>query len=372
MRRIIGAVALGSYGPGSIVERYVAGTAAMAIALVGLALVALLSLFHFVEQLPLVGQGGYGVQTAFSDMVLTAPSRALQVAPVSMLLGSLLAFGLLARNAELTVMLSLGISEQRIIRSVMLLVLPATIVLLVVSQYLIPSGQRLAYERRSAALASTFQPDENGAWAHSGGQYLNVRQLDAAANASGIDIYAFTSDGNLSSVIHADHADPGSGRNWTLTGVTRTLTHDSVFAVDHPATLTWHAFLTGDAMRDLFLPVDSIPPVELYRQIRSAARLGENVPRLQQAFWGLIGIPFSMLAMTMLVASIAFQPARMQSTAQDLTRAMAFSIAYSLAQQILDRLGLLLGLAPAKTALALPLLLMSFAVWLFYSRLRPR
>ena len=356
----------------NLIDGYVMRTAASSIGLVAIALVALLSLFDFVERLGLVGQGSYNVANALDDMLLTAPSRLLQVAPISMLLGSLLAFGALVRNSELTAMLALGVSEQRIIRSVMLLVFPATLILLATLEFLIPPGERLAYAQRSAALASALQPADPSVWAHQGLEYISVRQLGRGDTAENLEIYKFASDGTLAGVIHADKAAFGKGGDWSLTGVTRTTVHDSQFTTDHPAALAWHAFLTPSSLRSLFLPIGSIPPSELYDQIQTAKRFGQDPSRLQQAFWGLVSIPIAMLAMTMLVASIAFQPARTQSTAQDLTRAMAFSILYSLAQQILGRLGLLLHLSPVGFTLGLPVAVFAFAIWLFRSRFRVR
>ena len=357
---------------GNLIDGYVMRTAASAIGLVAVALVALLSLFDFVERLGLVGQGSYNVSNALDDMLLTAPSRLLQVAPISMLLGSLLAFGALVRNSELTAMLALGVSEMRIIRSVMLLVVPATLILLATLEFLIPPGERLAYAQRSAALASAMQPADPSVWAHEGREYVSVRKLGSGDTAENLDIYRFADDGTLASVIHADRAQFGAGGDWSLTGVTRTTVHDAQFTTDHPASLAWHAFLTPSSLRSLFLPIGSIPPSELYDQIQTAKRFGQDPSRLQQAFWGLVSIPIAMLAMTMLVASIAFQPARTQSTAQDLTRAMTFSILYSLAQQILSRLGLLLHLSPVGFTLALPVGVFALAIWLFRSRFRVR
>ncbi len=354
----------------SLIDGYVMRIAASAIALVAIALVALLSLFDFVERLGLVGQGSYNVANALDDMLLTAPSRLLEVAPIAMLLGSLVAFGTLVRNSELTAMRSLGVSEQRIIRSVMLLIVPATLILLATLEFLIPPGERLAYAQRSAALASAPQPADTSVWAHEGRDYISVRQLGSGDRAENVEIYEFAGDGTLASLIHADQAKFSANGDWALTGVVRTTVHDGQFATDHPAGLAWHAFLTPSLLRSLFLPIGSIPPSELYRQIQTAKRFGQDPSRLQQAFWGLVSIPIAMVAMTMLVASIAFQPARTQSTAQDLTRAMAFSIAYSLAQQITSRLGLLLHLSPAGMTLALPVGVLALGIWLFRRRFR--
>ncbi len=87
-------------------------------------LTALFSLLVFVEQLALVGQGHYRTLDALAYAILTAPNRLLQLAPVSMLLATLVGLGRLARGSELTAFLSCGVSQLRIIGAVMKLCVP--------------------------------------------------------------------------------------------------------------------------------------------------------------------------------------------------------------------------------------------------------
>jgi lipopolysaccharide export system permease protein len=108
----------------TLFDRYIGAAALRAFVLVAAALTALFSLLEFVEQLSSVGQGHYGLSDALTYVLLTVPSRLLQVAPVSMLLGCLLALGAFAKNSELIALHSLGISEIRIIGAILKLAVP--------------------------------------------------------------------------------------------------------------------------------------------------------------------------------------------------------------------------------------------------------
>ncbi len=347
------------------VNRYVALTALRAFAVTSLALTGLFSLLEFVEQLASVGQGDYHVGNALVYVVLTAPSRLFQLTPISMLLGSLIGLGALARNAELTAMQSLGISQGRIVRSILLTAVPVAAVLFLLAQFVIPATQLSARAGRSAALrASASYHTDDSLWAQSGGQYLNVQRFDPGNVPVGVDIYAFGADNSLLSLLHADTAHVGPDGTWLLSGVVRKHVEQSILRTDRLPTLPWHAFLSPKQLRFLNLPLDSIPPVALYSHVVALRRLGQNATRYEEAFWAQVSIPFSILAMIMVVSPFLFGAARTQSTGRSLVFGVGFGIVFSLVQQILNHLGLLLGIVPAATALAPPLAVMMLAIYL--------
>ena len=348
-----------------LARRYVQGAALKAFALVSLALTGLFSLLQFVEELAFVGQGHYRVADAFSYVLLTAPSRLMQVTPVSLLLGSLLALGPLARNAELTAMLSLGISGNRIIAAVLELTLPIVAVLLLTAEFVVPPAQRLAQSQRASALssASSFHAD-NSLWAEGNHQYLNVRQFERGNVPVGIDIYAFAADGSLRSLIHGDRGVIEPDGTWLLSGVTRRKVRDFDISIDHPPSLAWHSFLPARQVRFLILPLDSVPPVALFRYVHGLEHGNAQAGRYRRELWARIGIPFSMVAMVMISAPFVFGPSRMRTAGQSIARGVGIGLVFSLAQQIVGRLGLLLDLSPAVTALFPPLLVIALAIHL--------
>ncbi len=349
----------------ALLDRYIEVAAFKASSLVALGLTALFSLLDFVEQLASVGQGHYRARDALAYVVLTAPHRLLQVAPVAMLLGSLLALSFLDRTLELTAMRSLGISEHRIMSRIVLLAIPILAALFLLAEFVVPTSQRMAQELRSSALTSLATlRGENSFWAEGNDQYLNVQHFEYGNVPSDIDIYAFDADGALASFIHADRADIRPTGNWLLINVIRKRVRDEEFETDHLASLSWHSFITPKQTQLLILPPESMPPIALYQYVQDLKRRHQQATLYEQELWTKLSIPVSLIAMIMIAAPFAFAPPRAKNVGRQITICAGIGVAFSLIQQITSHLDLLLDL-PAATALAPSLLLMLLAITLF-------
>jgi lipopolysaccharide export system permease protein len=346
-------------------DRYIEASTLRSLVLVASGLTALFSLLEFVDQLRDVGHGQYGVADAFLYVLLTVPSRMLQLMPVSLLLGSLFALGNLSNDSELIAMQSVGISERRVVGWVLKLAVLIVIILFLVAEFVIPTTQRLAQARRMSKMSTeTSIEDGNGFWAQNDHQYLNVRWVDYGNVPRDIDIYVFTGDGELKSFVHAERAKIVSADTWLLSGVVRTQLLTPEVQTEHLATLSWPSFLRPHQVQLLILPPDSMPPVELYRYIRALKRQNHQAARLEQAFWTKVSIPLSMAAMVLVSTPFVFGPPRARSAGQRITIGVAVGIVFSLTQQITSLVSLLLDLNPAFAAMAPSLLLMAFTYYL--------
>jgi lipopolysaccharide export system permease protein len=345
-------------------DRYIEASTFRSLVLVASGLTGLFSLLEFVDQLRDVGQGHYQVADAFLYVLLTVPSRVLQLMPVSLLLGSLFALGNLSNSSELIAMQAVGISERRIIAWVLKLAAPIVIVLFLVAEFVIPTTQRLAQaERMSKMSTETSIEDGNGFWAENDHQYLNVRWVDYGNVPRDIGIYTFAADGELKSFTHADSATIDD-RNWRLNDVVRTQLLTPEVQTEHLATLPWPSFLSSHQVQLLILPPDSMPPLELYRYIHDLKRENHQAARLEQAFWTKVSIPLSMAAMVMVAVPFVFGPPRARSAGQRIAIGAAVGIVFSLTQQLTSLTGLLLDLSPAFAAMAPSALLLAFTFYL--------
>ena len=347
----------------TLLDRYIETVAFRAILLVAATLTTLFTLLDFVDQLGSVGQGHYRVIDALVYVLLTSPSRLLQVTPVSMLLGCLLALGALARNSELTALRGLGVSEARIIAPVMKLAVPIVLALFLMAQFVIPPAQQLAQSQRMSALSSsTSIRTSDSFWARRDNQYLSVQEFEYGNIPRDIDIYDFADDGSMKSLIHADRADIQPDGTWLLSGVSRKRIDSSQFETEYLPSLSWPSFIPTQL---LVLPPEDMPPVALYRYVRDLEERHQQAVRYEQELWEKISIPVSMLAMIMITAPFVFAPPRSQNSGQQITIAVVFGIVFSLCQQIMRHLTLLLGLNPAAASLAPSLALVGLAVYLF-------
>lgn len=346
-------------------DRYIEASTLRSLVLVASGLTALFSLLEFVDQLRDVGQGHYTVTDAFLYVLLTAPSRLLQLMPVSLLLGSLFALGNLANASELIAMQSVGISERRVIGWVLKLAVPVVVILFLIAEFVIPTAQRMAQaERMSKMSTENAIENGNGFWAQGDHQYLNVRWVDYGNIPRDIDIYAFTDDGELKTFTHADRARIENDGTWQLGGVIRTRLQAPEVQTEHLDTLPWRAFLRPHQVQLLILPPDSMPPVELYRYIRELKRQNHQTARLEQAFWTKVSIPLSMAAMVLVATPFVFGPPRARSAGQRIAIGAGVGIVFSLTQQLTSLISLLLDLSPVFAALAPSALLMAFTYYL--------
>jgi lipopolysaccharide export system permease protein len=356
----------------TLLDRYL-GALALRIFLLALAaLTVLFSLLDFVQQLALVGQGSYSARGALIYTLFTAPSRVLMLAPVAMLLASLLALGVLARRSELTAWRSLGISEARMIGALLKLSVPVIFGLFLIAQYVVPVGQILAQRAQQAALGGDATPVHSGGfWMARDGQYVNVQHFGFGQQPEGIDIFDFAGDGELVNYLHADRAVIEGDGSWQLQNVLQKQVAGAQFVTTHRPVLVWNSFVTPQQMQLLQLPPATMPPVALYRYIHEQRLDDQQVVLEELAFWSMVSIPLSLLAMLLAAAPFAFGTQRLQSAGRQLMVGALLGVGFELTQQLVFYFGQRLGLPPVVTALAPSLVLggvAAQALWRGYYR----
>ncbi len=344
----------------NVLDRYI-GVLTLRIFLLAIsALTVLFSLLDFVQQLSLVGQGTYDARDALIYTAFTAPSPVLPLAPVAMLLASLLALGLLARHAELTAWRSLGISEARIIGALIKLSLPIIFALFLIAQYVVPTAQQLAQRAQEAALGeSATTLHYGGFWVAHDRQYLNVQRFDYDRLPRDIDIYDFAEDGSLVDYLHADSATVNQDGSWQLQNVLEKRVQGTQFITSRLPGLAWTSFVTPRHMQLLQLPPATMPPVDLFRYIHEQKRDDQRAVSYELVFWNMVSIPLSLLALVLAAAPFAFGAQRMQSTGRQVLVGALLGIGFELAQQLVITFGARFGVAPAVAALA-PSVLLGF------------
>ena len=347
----------------TLLDRYVMIAALRAQLLVAAILTAMFTLLDFVEQLATVGQGTYRPVDALVFVLLNAPHRLVQVAPVSMLLGTLLALGNLNRTAELTAIRSLGRSEARIVGSIVVLAIPVSIAMFLLAEFVVPPAQLRAQEQRAVAVSS-LRADESF-WAQAHGHYLNIETFAGRTALRGVSVFSFDADGALSRYIHGDRAAIEPDGTWLLTGVVVKHVAGGMLQTEQPRTLSWTPFVTPQQMQLLRLPVDSMPPVALFRYVRYLRHHDEPAGRYDQALWTKISLPLSIVSMIILTVPFTFGSNRARTAGYQLVMGAGVGIVFTLAQQITGYLGVLLDLGPATSALAPSLVLMGVAVHLY-------
>ncbi|CAB1083744.1 hypothetical protein D1AOALGA4SA_11284 [Olavius algarvensis Delta 1 endosymbiont] len=332
--------------------------------LIFIVLVALFSLLELMSQLDDVGKGNYRAQDAFLFIGLTLPRRMLELMPISTLLGSVVALGILADHGELLAMQAGGISVRRICGSVLA---TGTILILLtgmLAEIVVPPLDQLARKKRALAISGTgFTLTKQGFWARRNSSYIHVGKSNSGGVLEDLDLFETDDKGRLEVYIHAREAEIQNNSQWVLREITRKTFTEQGITTTHLPSLTLDSFLSTDQVEVLEIPADSLSSSDLYRYAGAMRESGQNADRYMLALWRKLGVPLSTGAMVLLSLPFVFGSTRMITAGKRIMMGAFVGIVYYFGDQVVVHLGLLLSLSPMITAITPVMLISSVAFW---------
>ncbi|UCE82250.1 MAG: LPS export ABC transporter permease LptG [Deltaproteobacteria bacterium] len=333
-----------------------------------LVLVILASLFSFLEfvaELDEIGKGQYQLQDAALFVALTMPRRLLDLVPISTLLGSIVALGLLADKNELIAMRAVGLSVLRICWSVLATTLLLMLATGLLAEFVVPPMEQDGRMRRSQALSEPgILVTKQGFWARHGDSFVRVGGSLRGETAVDIDIYVRDPDGRLRIFTHAREADITDDKRWVLRDIEQKIVGEQGITTRHLPSLTLKSFLDSEQVNILELPPDSLSPSDLYQYVQTLRERGQNADRYILALWQKLALPLTTGAMVLLSLPFVFGPPRGTTAGRRIMMGAMAGLAFYLANQIIARLGLLLNLHPGLTTLAPVTAILLVAFWL--------
>jgi lipopolysaccharide export system permease protein len=350
----------------SILDRHIGLSVGSSYLLVLAVLLTVFTILAFVDELEDLGRGLYGLQDVLVVVALTTPRRAIDLTALTALIGSVLAMGRLASDGELIALQSAGVSTLRIGWAVVKPILILATVCLLAGEFVIPGLDQTAHIRRARAITTVSAVrSDDGFWSRLGDRFVRVRRVIDDNVLGGVQVYEFDPDGRLRLFLSAERAEVGAGRQWILTGVV-----EKEFGADTPMTTrrlprrTWESFIEREQVDLLALPPSTLALSDLYRYIRLLRGSGQAAARYELAFWQKISVPLAAGAMVLLAITFTFGLLRVASAGQRMMVGTSVGLAFHLGDQVVSRVGLLLSVNPAVTALAPVGAILALALWL--------
>jgi lipopolysaccharide export system permease protein len=327
-------------------------------------LVALFSLLEMMSQLDDVGKGNYQIADVLIFIALTLPRRMLELMPISTLLGSVIALGILADHGELLAMQAGGVSVRRICSSVF--AAGSILILLtgLLAEMIVPPLDQLARKKRALAVSgSGFTLTKQGFWARRGNSYIHVGKTLADGVAANVDVFETDNKGRLEVYTYAREAKIQNGNRWILKEATRKTFTDAGIDTSHISDLVLDSFLSTDQVEVLEIPADSLSAADLYRYTLALRESGQNSDRYDLALWRKLGVPLTTGAMVLLSLPFVFGSNRRITAGKRIMLGSFVGLIFYFADQVIVNLGLLLSVNPVITAMTPVLLISGTALW---------
>jgi lipopolysaccharide export system permease protein len=288
----------------------------------------------------------------------------LELMPISTLLGSVVALGLLADHGELLAMQAGGMSVRRICWSVFATGISLILLTGLLAELVVPPLDQLARKKRALAISRTgFTLTKQGFWARRNSTYIHVGQTHSGGNATDIDVFETDKMGRLKVYIHAREASIQNDNQWVLRTVTRKIFTEQGLTSSHMPSLMLDSFLSADQVEVLEIPPDSLSSSDLYRYAEALRESGQNADRYMLALWRKLGVPLTTGAMVLLSLPFVFGNNRRITAGKRIMLGSFVGIICYFGEQVLVHLGLLLSLSPMITAMTPVILISGIALW---------
>lgn len=347
-------------------DRYIALALIKGWLLVGILMLSIFGLLQFVQELEHVG-GHYKAVDAAFYVLRTLPQLALDLAPVTGLLGTLVGLANLSRHSELIAMHASGLSPARLFRSVLM---PATLMavsLLWAAEYIAPDLQQQAEEQRSLIRSGRSSLSHGkGLWSNAGLRFFNVRKLEHGRIPTDIDYFEFTPEGKLVMYAHAERADLDQSREWSLINVYKKTWRDRI-ETEFIEALDMGPFWKKSELPLLSLSTSAMSVSDLYFYARHLKATNQRSERIDLAFWQRIMLPLSLLTMVAMAVPIGATNTtqRTSSLAMRLAIGAIAGILLYLGSQVLQTSGLAMGATPWLLAFIPVAIVTTIAIVLF-------
>ncbi len=346
-----------------ILDRYIALTLIKITLLALFSLVLLFSFFALVDQLDATGQRNYGVWQALYYVFLTVPRLFFELFPIAAVIGSMTTLGMFAKNSELAVLRTSGISQLRIAWSLCKGAAILICISLFVGEVISPYTEETAQHMRSVALSGQITlKTKHGFWSRDGHSFINIRKILPGDRVEGIYIYEFDDDDKLRTSTFAKRAEY-KDKQWVLEDIKQTEITDHGVNVKQMDLAIWEALLSPDVISLIIIKPQFLSFIGLYDYISYLKINGQSSVIYEQALWSKIINPFAIIVMVLIAVPLVKSYSRMTAIGQRVSLGCLLGIIFHIINQVAGHLGIVYNLNPAFSVTFPTLLMLGVIAW---------
>ncbi|MFZ2507618.1 MAG: LPS export ABC transporter permease LptG [Steroidobacteraceae bacterium] len=347
----------------TLLDRYLARTVLLHTLMVLAVLLALMMLVSLIGQQNDIGVGSYGVDDAFLFIMLTLPQQAYELLPIATLVGAILGLGALARDSELTIVRSAGVSTTRIAASAAIAGIAVAVTMWLLGEYLAPPADKYARHHKMFSKYSELNiAGSSSAWIRQGSRFLNVRQQAANNLFGGVFVYELDADHRLRLVGHADSAAQDAAGRWILSKYAETRFETAQVAAraeerEEAGTEINADFLGLAVTRPMALPLRDV-----YAYVRHLRANDLDSRAWEIAFWSRLARLAAAIVVCIFAVPFALGPLRSAGAGARTVLGIMAGVLLVLLTQTLENSGVVYQLNPLLVAWGPTALMMMIAL----------
>lgn len=340
----------------TIIHRYIAKSVIISTLLVTAVVLGLSFFINLLGEFRDIGMGDYGFADAMIHALLRTPFSLYQFFPMVALLGSVLGLSMLASHQELTVMRASGISSKKVIAAVILGTLSLILIVTLLGEWISPSANFLASQRKSSAQSSgQAVATASGVWVHEGDDFFQVKQVIKRDHLEGITRYQFDAEHHLLAAYYIGSMDYYD-HHWILHNVVKTQFDNNQINSQHMDQDIWSLTLNPNLLTIGMIEPDEMSLKKLSKYSQHLIENGLQASEFQFTFWKRVFQPLATLVMILLAVPFVFNVQRSVVIGRRILGGVMVGFIFYIFGTFLGQLSIVLQLSPWMAAL-LPIIL---------------
>jgi lipopolysaccharide export system permease protein len=332
-------------------NRYLAREIYAAVGFVLLGFLGLFVFFDLIAELRDLGKANYGLRQMFTFVLLTAPTRAYELMPVAVLIGTLYVLAHLANNSEFTVMRAAGMSPGQAGWLLLKTGLVFALLTFALGEWIAPAAEQMAQRvRLRAMMAVVSQELHSGLWFKDERAFINVREARDAQHLVGVRIYQFDAEHRLARITSAERGDFVEQGLWRLSDVVQTAFTPEGPRKSRLAEIRWRSAVNPELLNVLIVVPERMSAWNLYRFIGHLETNRQKTGRYEIALWKKLFYPIAVLVMMALALPFAYLHARSGMVGLKVFLGIMLGIFFYMLNSLFSHVGLLQNWPPFAAA----------------------
>ena len=332
-----------------------------------LTIIVLLGLFMFVEFIDELGKlntGGYGIFQVVQYVILGVPKILYELFPMAALIGSILGLSVLAKDSELVVMRSAGVSILRIVGSVLKVGTILALIAMLLGEIIAPFTETKAQKLRAISIQDNIGSEsEAGVWLRDDNTYVNISEVLPNLNLLGIKIFEFDNLKHLRFLSIADEGEFQKGR-WLLKGLRRTMINEDKSAADEANAAYWSTTVNPEILKLFSVEPDQLSVWQLTRYIEHLKSNKQETSMYELAFWSKLVTPFATAVMLILAVPFVFKDSRSGGTGRSLFSGIMIGLGFFIFNKAISYFVPIFDISPLIGAVIPTVLVCAFSFYL--------
>jgi lipopolysaccharide export system permease protein len=351
----------------AILSRYLVITYLRMIATCLGAFVAIYLVVDFMEKFGKFSRAGAPVTVILLYSFCKIPEMVSQTVPMAVLMGTILAIGMLAKNSEITAMRSSGISLVQIGIPLLATAACISIVLLLQEEFVTPvANEKLLYIEEvvvhKKGKGAFFR--QNNIWHRDDNRILQAKFYNPETSTlSGITLWEVDQEMRPVARLAAATASPAVG-GWQLHDMTRTVfNRPTGVTVSNKSSEFVKLDLVADDLKVVTKSAEDMGFRALQRYCKTISENGYDATRYQTLMHAKISLPFAALIMAFLGVPFSLKDSRSAGVWMGICFSIVIGFSYFVTNALLLSLGQAGALSPIVAAWAANLLFAGAGLW---------